>query len=426
MPSTKPLSGFRDFLPEDIALRRNVRSQIEKVFDLHGFQNFETPALENLDTLSEAEGDSTNLTFKVLLRGDKLSKALTGGETAIAREGLRYDLTKPFVRLYANNRHLLPAIVKRSSIGPVWRADRPQKGRYREFTQCDVDIVGVAGVEAELDLLEVLFEVLQELKIVDVTLHVNHKQILEVLCKRIPTPFSSLCVILDKLDKIGWEGVSQALAQDLGLTTQDINYLQTILDIEDIDKLRVLAGEDLKASCADLETLLSAFPGTTRLDLSLVRGLAYYTGMIFELRAKDFPSSLAGGGRYDDLMGSLNPKAAAPACGLSLGFDRILDLMQDRSLLCEPPSPKGALILYPEGWRSRAKEVAAHLRVLEITAEIFEDTTFSVKRAVAYAHKKSLADLIFLGEPCTIKTLATYEEHTVQWENLAGWIKRLS
>lgn len=348
--STKPPSGFRDFLPAEMRRRSHVFDVIEQVYRAYGFERLDTPALENLGTLLGKYGDEGDqLLFKVLKRGEKLTRALsaeTPSDTDLADLGLRYDLTVPLARLYAQYRNELPRIFKRFQIAPVWRADRPQKGRYREFYQCDVDVVGSTSMAVEVEVTSALSEILERLSFRGFRIHVNHRRLLTGVLRVSGVAealASDALVALDKLDKIGVDGVRAELSErgisdDSAERLLGLAHLAGLANDEALRAIEERLGDDPDVSAAledlgELFRLSEAAPCGPYLtfDPHLARGLSYYTGPIFEIRSDDFQGSLGGGGRYDQLIGMFL-KEDVPACGFSLGVERVVLLMEERGL----------------------------------------------------------------------------------------------
>ncbi len=352
-----PAGGMRDFLPVEAGRRQAVIHTIQEVYRTWGFLPLETPALERLATLQGKYGEEgENLMYKVLKRGAKLDKALASDPRPddLADMGLRYDLTVPLARVMAAHQADLPAIFKRYQIQSVFRADRPARGRYREFSQCDVDIVGVAGVDAEADVLGAAAESLHRLGFKqpdDFTLRLNHRQVLAGLLARAGIPehlAGDAMVAIDKADKIGLDGVRRELVERGIASTAGNAFLTMAADMSDLatteDLLALLEGwlddfgtaRDGVADLKRLTDLLEAGPaaGRYRIDPLLARGLGYYTGAIYEVQFPDFPGSGGGGGRYDNLLGMFSGRTV-PACGFSFGLERILLIMADRAMFGE-------------------------------------------------------------------------------------------
>ena len=321
-----PPRGMRDFLPLEKTRRDQVLTTIRETYLGHGFQEIETPALEDLERLTSGQGgDNEKLAFRVMKRGAELESALASsqGEDNLADLGLRYDLTVPLTRYYATNRAKLPTVFKALQTGPVWRAERPQKGRYRQFVQCDIDIIGDASILAEIELLNASLDALTAIGLNDATIRVNHRVLLANLLEQLGVPESgkgSAMITIDKLDKIAAEGVVAELAEkfDSGVAERAAAWLSAI------------AGNlPIPAELAEIFDAIEARFGAGRLrfDPTLVRGMGYYTGTIFEIEHPESGSSIGGGGRYDGMVGRWLG-TDAPAVGISIGFERAVDLVE--------------------------------------------------------------------------------------------------
>jgi histidyl-tRNA synthetase len=321
-----PPRGMRDFLPVEKNRRDQVLTKIRETYLGHGFQEIETPALEDLARLTSGQGgDNEKLAFRVMKRGAELEAALAAsdGEDNLADLGLRYDLTVPLTRYYATNRTKLPAVFKALQTGPVWRAERPQKGRYRQFVQCDIDIIGDASILAEIELLNASLDALAAIGLNDASIRVNHRVLLANLLEQLGVPEAgkgSAMITIDKLDKIAADGVVAELAEkfDAAVAERAAAWLNAI------------AG-DLPIP-ADLNEIFAAVEarhgkGRLRFDPTLVRGMGYYTGTIFEVEHPESGSSIGGGGRYDGMVGRWLG-TDAPAVGISIGFERAVDLVE--------------------------------------------------------------------------------------------------
>jgi histidyl-tRNA synthetase len=321
-----PPRGMRDFLPAEKAKRDRVLGVIRETYKSHGYQEIETPALEDLSRLTSGQGgDNEKLAYRVMKRGEELERALadTSENDNLADLGLRFDLTVPLTRYYATNAAKLPRVFKAIQTGPVWRAERPQKGRYRQFVQCDIDIIGDSSTLAEIDLLVSSLDALEAIGINDATIRINHRVLLANLLDGLGVPEvsrGSAMIIIDKLDKIFAEGVVAELAEkfgsDVGAAAKD--WLETKQS-----ELPVLA--ELAEIFAAVET---RHPGKLRFDPTLVRGMGYYTGSIFEIEHPASGSSIGGGGRYDGMVGRWTGTDVA-AVGISIGFERVVDLVED-------------------------------------------------------------------------------------------------
>ena len=329
---TRPARGMRDFLPEDVRRRDYVIAVIEDVYRRYGFDPLETPALENIETLTGKYGEEGNqLIFKVLRRGEHESS----GETDLA---LRYDLTVPLARVVAEHRGRLPKFFKRYQIQPVWRADRPARGRFREFYQCDVDAIGSTSAVVEAEMLSAVSEVLTTLGFADFVIQLNHRQLLTALLNASGIEASlhaAALVAIDKLDKIGRDGVQQEMSgRGIGADAA-ATCLAAFENSEDFERLvtQEAIGAAARENVARIMALAEATPakGHVKLTPRLARGLSYYTGAIMEVAVPDLAGSLGGGGRYDGLIGMFSGEQI-PACGFSLGLERILVVMGERKM----------------------------------------------------------------------------------------------
>ena len=361
MASTKPPSGMRDYLPEAVTKRRYVIGIIETTYRRYGFLPLETPTMENLSTLLGKYGEEGDqLLYRVLHRGNKLSRALTQpgvDQSDLAELGLRYDLTVPLARVVAQYGNSLPRIFKRFQIQPVWRADRPAKGRFREFYQCDVDVTGTTSLLAEVEVISATCDVLIELGFRNFSIALNHRVILRSMIEAagIDAALEGTALIaIDKLDKIGADGVRDELTQrgiaahaaaQLLAMTAGADALSNAGRIEQLrEQLPMPAAQEALNDIASLLELTSdtAAGGRLRLTPALARGLSYYTGPIFEVISDEFSGSLGGGGRYDNLVGMFSGKQV-PAIGFSLGLERILMLMEEADMF--PALQMGAKVM---------------------------------------------------------------------------------
>ncbi len=331
----KCVKGTRDFLPEEAELRESIQQKIFEVYRQNGFSRIMTPAVEDIENLDKSDGgDNLNLIFKILKRGDKLQKALQdGGE--LCDMGLRYDLTLPLTRYFAANRASLPYPFKAIQTDKVYRAENPQKGRLREFMQCDIDVIGDPEPECEIELIAVTAKALMSLEIGDFTVRINDRAVLSAMLSAMgfeKDTLSSVCVSFDKLDKIGAGGVAEELCEK-GLPKNAVDKLSETLEklplsIADVKKI---VGDEAVARLEKIITdsqKIAAGRYGVEFDISLVRGQGYYTGTVFEIRSVNFGSSVAGGGRYDKLIGKFLGEDI-PACGFSIGFERIFSILSD-------------------------------------------------------------------------------------------------
>ncbi len=340
-----PVKGMNDFLPSDMRLRSHVLSLIRKTYATYGFDEIETPAMEHIENLTgKVGGENEKLIFKVMKRGRELEKGLETGD--LADSALRYDLTVPLARYYANNQNVLPSPLKALQIGNVWRADKPQKGRFRQFTQCDIDIIGDSSVMAEIELIAatsgMLTRIFSEVNISEFTIHINDRRILKGMARSAGFPeeaFDDVFIILDKMDKIGMDGVRSALL-DKGYDQEAVlKYTQMFgfitEDLQCKDFVSRTCSDSVDPSVSEgLDTIMRGAGSmvakgvTLKFDPTLVRGMSYYTGTIFEITIDGYNFSIAGGGRYDDMIGRFISQSA-PACGFSIGFERIVTILKD-------------------------------------------------------------------------------------------------
>jgi histidyl-tRNA synthetase len=312
---------MRDFLPQDKIKRERLISTVVDSYIARGFQQIETPVLEDLERLTSGQGgDNEKLVFKVQKRGEEFTQALESG-VELADLGLRFDLTVPLTRFYASNHSKLPRVFKAIQTGPVFRAERPQKGRYRQFIQCDIDIIGDDSILAELELLSASLSALEAIGITDATIRVNHRELLRSNIEALgisALDALSAMITIDKLDKIGFEGVSKELGEKFGeAIQQSAQAWLSSIDASLVPELLKPIWDGLGAQAASL-----------RFDPTLVRGMGYYTGSIFEIEHPGSGSSIGGGGRYDGMVGKWLG-TDAPAVGISLGIERIVDLIPD-------------------------------------------------------------------------------------------------
>ena len=412
--STKPPSGMRDFLAPDVVQRRHVLGVVQRVYESFGFVPLETPTIENLGTLLGKYGpEGDQLLYRLLHRRDKLKRAISGGadqpggltELDLAAEGLRYDLTVPLARVVANYKDL-PAFYKRYQIQPVWRADRPARGRFREFYQCDVDVTGTASLVADAEVCCAIATVLRELGFRDFKILTNHRELLRALVADagIPAEQESLALIaLDKLDKIGGDGVKDELG-DKGIAADRADALLTTLEqMRDQGALERLAAGDgpgARGASELLELFGYAAHGHAAqhatFDPTLARGLSYYTGPIFEIQVDGLAGSLGGGGRYDNLIGMFQ-KQQVPAVGFSLGLERVLLVMEERQMF--PPlgiGPQVLLCRMGDVPASAALSVAGELRDAGVRVEVYADPA-PMKKQLSYANGLGVAFAAILG-----------------------------
>lgn len=349
-----PPKGMRDILPKDLILRENILNTIKSTYRDFGFLGIETPCVEDLGLLTGKQGgDNEKLIFKILKRGEKLSLDKTiDNENELCDLGLRYDLTVPLSRYYACNQGKLPAVFKAMQVGNVWRAERPQKGRFRQFIQCDIDIIGEDSYLAEVELITATSKALTALGLNGFEVRINDRRML--------TSFAEFCgfensqhdaffIALDKFDKIGMDGVREELLQN-GMQLENIQKFEDLISILNSDDNPLDKARDINSSVADnLLKIINITSSTAHgckvvFDPTLVRGMNYYTGTIFEISYANFGISIAGGGRYDKMLGMFLG-TTVPACGFSIGFERICTILEQLGINNQPTQPKIAYVV---------------------------------------------------------------------------------
>jgi histidyl-tRNA synthetase len=449
--------GTRDFGPDVVRKRSFIFNTIRSVFELYGFQPLETPAMENLDTLMGKYGEEGDkLIFKILNNGldnpakeqqtrEEFEKVLQGKNTkAITERALKYDLTIPFARFVAMNHGQLAFPFKRYQIQPVWRADRPQKGRYREFYQCDADIVGSNSLINEVEFANIYNDVFNKLGIKNYELRINSRKILSALAEICggAGKMMDITIAIDKLDKIGIEKVKEELAQR-DLTGEQISIIEKYLNIggsnnEKLTAIKNLLGNSAtgKTGIEEIEFVINATtnnkPQTINLiiDFTLARGLNYYTGIIFEAKAPAEVKigSIGGGGRYDDLTG-LFGVPNIPGVGISFGVDRIYDVMEELKLFPETVE-QGTKVLFfnlGEEESKKAYHLLQQLRQKGIASEIYHEQA-KFDKQFRYAEKKNIPYVIIIGSKelnentCTVKDLRSGEQKPVVFEKLSDFL----
>ena len=395
---------MRDFLPEDVRRREFVIGVITRVYERYGFEPLETPAAENLETLMGKYGEEGNqLIFKILKRGEHEAS----GEADLA---LRYDLTVPLARVIAHHQAKLPRLFKRYQIQPVWRADRPARGRFREFYQCDVDALGSTSPVVEAELCAAVSDALVDLGFHDFVIRVNHRELLTALLNAAqvsPERHAEVLVTIDKLDKLGVDGVRRELIQRGHPREIVAGIMDRFLsqELEDVDHATMLAIalDAHQAAAQNLAEILRICDGTSaakrlRLDFTLARGLSYYTGAIMEINAPDLAGSLAGGGRYDNLVGMFLGQSV-PACGFSLGLERILVVMGERAMF--PPTlhttPADVMVaVFDAKDAPHALRVAAALRAAGLRVMTYPDAD-KIGKQIKYADARGIPYVAILG-----------------------------
>lgn len=441
--------GTRDFSPEEVGKRNYIFNTIKSVFKKYGYEEIQTPTFENLSTLTGKYGDEGDrLIFKIVNSGDYLAKApehLLADKNSsaliphITEKALRYDLTVPFARYVVMHQHQLTMPFKRFQIQPVWRADRPQRGRYREFYQCDVDVVGTSSLLNEAEFVLIYQEGLAALGLKDFTIKINNRKILTGIAEFLGKPelIIDMTIAIDKLDKIGVEGVTKELLER-GFTEEDISRLAPLFEMESGNQARMDTLRQLLAESAiglkgieEIETVLSyvkALSGGDDLetqfvefDLTLARGLNYYTGCIFEVKSNEVAmGSIGGGGRYDDLTGMFGMKGLT-GVGISFGADRIYDVMQELELFPEG-TVRSTQVLFsnfsPEA-EMYALPILNKLRQSGLACELYPEQA-KLKKQLSYADAKKIPYVILIGEDeitngqLSLKNMESGEQRTME------------
>ena len=446
--STQPARGMRDFLPDDVRRREYVIGVIVDVYRRYGFEPLETPAVENIETLTGKYGEEGNkLIFKILRRGEHEAS----GEADLA---LRYDLTVPLARVIAEHRSKLPRVFKRYQIQPVWRADRPARGRFREFYQCDVDIVGSRSVVVEAELCAAATDALSALGFTAFDIRLNHRRVLTGVLDAAGISgelHGAALVAVDKLDKVGRDAVKRELMErgvagaaaakaleffgvppgrDTDAAAANADWLARLRQIVPAN------APELEAAIGELRTILALSSATSagahlRLDPSLARGLSYYTGAIMEIAVADLPGSLGGGGRYDNLIGMFL-REDVPACGFSLGLERILVVMTERGMF--PPGVAGApadvlVTLWSAERTADALALAAVLRQSGLSVDVYPDTD-KLGKQFKYASARGIPFVLVVGDDeaardeVAVKDMRSGEQRAVPRETVAAEIGR--
>ena len=438
-PLTTPARGMRDFLPDEVRKRSYVIGVITEIYEQYGFEPLETPAVENIETLLGKYGEEGDrLIFKILKRGEE------GRQTGEADLALRYDLTVPLARVVAEYHGTLPKFFKRYQIQPVWRADRPQKGRFREFYQCDVDAIGSTSPVVEAEVCGAVSDVLQRLGFGDFTIRLNHRELLRGLLdvSGVPTELhDGALVAVDKLDKAGADGVVAELerrgvgAEAARRTLQAFgtHRAKSNAELESSLSALIQGHEPATRALENLRAIVQSGSSTSaathlRLDASLARGLSYYTGAIFEIAVPDLAGSLGGGGRYDNLVGMFLGQPV-PACGFSLGLERILVVMAERGMF--PADVVGAaaevlVTLWNAETRAESVGLARRLRAAGLKVEVYPDPD-KIGKQLKYASSRQARFAIIVGDDerakgtVMVKELATGQQAEVAGADLDAW-----
>jgi len=431
--STKPPSGTRDFLPDEIRRREYVIGVVRDVYEKYGFEPLETPAFENIETLLGKYGEEGNkLIFKILKRGEHEHT----GEADLA---LRYDLTVPLARVVAQYQNELPRFFKRYQIQPVWRADRPARGRFREFYQCDIDALGTTSLLVEVEILSAVSEVLQRLGFHDFVVRLNHRELLGALLKAggVPLPLQAdALVAIDKLDKVGRQGVENELVAR-GVPAEVAASVLDLFGLEFPAGLRAKLRDDERALYAigqldEIRELTSKTAGGSRvqIDPSLARGLSYYTGTIMEVAVPDLAGSLGGGGRYDGLVGMFLGRDV-PACGFSLGLERIIVVMTERNMFPADVARGGVetlVTIWNHETRAESLALAVELRRNGLRVDVYPEAD-KLGKQFKYASARNVPFVAILGDDerargeVGLKDLRSGEQTSVRRSELSAAIR---
>lgn len=444
--------GTRDFSPEEMAKRNYIFDTIKEVFMLHGFSQIETPAMENLSTLMGKYGEEGDkLLFKILNSGDFLKSVSDEQLTErncprltsqLCEKGLRYDLTVPFARFVVQHRNELQFPFKRFQIQPVWRADRPQKGRYREFYQCDADVIGTDSLLNEIDLLQIIDEVFRRFGI-NITIKLSNRKVLSGIAEIIGAPekIVDITVAIDKIDKIGIENVNAELLEK-GISQDAVNQLQPLLTLSGTNEEKLESLSKLLASSEiglkgieELRYVISntdevGIDATLELDVSLARGLNYYTGTIIEVKANDVQiGSITGGGRYDNLTGVFGLEGVS-GVGISFGADRIFDVLNQLNLY--PAEAKNTTkVIFVNFGENEAKASLKHIKALRansISCELYPENA-KMKKQMGYANDNKIPYVAIVGETelanntITVKCMATGEQQQLTIDEMIEKLK---
>lgn len=456
--NTQPARGMRDFLPADVRRRDYVIGVVKEVYERYGFEPLETPAVENIETLTGKYGEEGNqLIFKILKRGEHEKS----GEADLA---LRYDLTVPLARVVAEYKEKLPKFFKRYQIQPVWRADRPARGRFREFYQCDVDVLGSRSMLVEAEICAAASDVLSKLGFQDFSVRLNHRQALTGVLQAAGIALDkhdSALIALDKLDKIGVDGVSKEFAARGIESEAGVKLLQFFIGLRSLDRAaEIAAGEDLEQKKVglnnailgrlvefvqdnelgargidELRTILkfanaAGIGEYVEIDPTLARGLSYYTGAIMEINVKDLQGSLGGGGRYDNLVGMFAGQNI-PACGFSLGLERIIVVMTEREMFPSKlvSSPADVMVtIWSEPNAEDAISLAKELRATGLRVNVYP-TPDKIGNQFKYASSRGIPIVAVLGDDelaqgeVSLKDLRTGEQIREKRDSVSVWIK---
>ena len=427
---TAPPSGFRDFLPDQVALRQDAIATITKIYKSFGFQPIQTSAVEDLAVLTgQGGGENEKLIFKILKRGEALERAHTE-KTDLADMGLRFDLTLPLARYYTKHGSLLPHPFKALQLGPVWRAERAQKGRYREFTQCDVDIIGSDSWGAEVEVITAILSVFKTLGLSGVKVHLNDRRLVDKSLEAAGVPADKrgiACIIVDKLDKMEPAKVLAELEAEVGAAAAQALQGTIMATTASAETLAALKTGDF----AHLEMISTAVKGAIPdaeivFTPNLMRGMGYYTGPVFEFRHASLSGSLGGGGRYDKLTEKFGGHPI-PACGGSIGFERLMLILEEMGKHADSAAPDAVVTVFSDELRGRSLDVANALRAKGLSIDVFPGGG-KLKGQFKYADQKKAAYAIVIGPDeaargvMQVKSLKTGDEQAMTLEEACARI----
>lgn len=431
--------GFRDFLPEQTAKRNYIAQTIQSVFEKYGFQGIETPVMENLKTLTGKYSDEVNkLLFKTLNSGDFLAKAdadllvdknSTKVSSQISEKGMRYDLTIPLARYVVQHENDLVFPFKRFHIAPVWRADRPQRGRYREFYQCDIDIIGSKSLINEVEFAQIYNEAFEKLNL-KVDIKINSRKILMGMIEAIGAldKAATIITIIDKIDKIGLDKVVEEVTQ-LGISEEQSTKLKTFLSTTDINEIE-LSNNTLKEGVAEVQFILKHEVPNVAFEISLARGADYYTGVILEVFCTEMDfGALGGGGRYDNLTEMFGKKDVT-GVGISFGFERVYDVLESLNKFPEniQSAPTLLFLHFGEAEQTFAFDLLQKIRKANISSEIYPDQA-KMKKQMKYANGKGVKYICVIGSDeiesgvLTLKNMETGDQESLSIEEIIEKLK---
>jgi histidyl-tRNA synthetase len=438
MPKPSAPSGFRDFLPEQFRRRSELVERIRRVYESFGFQGMDTPAMENLAVFQgKGGGENEKLMFQVLKRGAELGRALEKGGAELSDMALRFDHTVPLARYFATHRTELPAVFKRYQLGPVWRAERPQRGRFREFMQCDIDVLGSSSPMVEAEVILATSTAFAAIGFPDITVRLNSRPLLESLVLAFgvpPSHLSAAFVAIDKLDKASLADVEKELVEK-GVPPEAsramLDFRTSIAaSTAPFDEVEQRVGESGRGFIDQLRSVVAMTPplpdGRVVFDPFLARGIDYYTGPVFEIAAPGVPFSLAGGGRFDGLVERLGGPNV-PACGLSIGFERVYTIMEERAMFAASPRAADVLVAVPSQEASGfALALGCELRNDGLSVDVFPGAA-KLGSQYELAERKGIPFAV-LADPSarelSVRLLATRQNTALPRSEVGAWIRK--